>query len=377
MSESVPFVDLRRAHSELATDLAAAFERVVDSSGFVLGEEVERFEAEYADYCGVGHCVGVASGTAALTLAMLAAGVGHGDEVIVPAHTYIATALAVLHAGARPVFCEVEEETGLIDVDAAHAAVGARTAAVIGVHLYGQVCDMKSLSELARRHRLLLLEDAAQAHGATYRGRRAGALGAVAGFSFYPSKNLGCLGDGGAVTTDDAMIASRVQELRNLGQRSKGQHVGDGFNARLDALQAALLRVKLPWLDGWNAARRRHAVAYRRSLAGRARLLGERPESPCVYHLFPIRIPERDAVAARLGELGVQVAVHYSTPLHLQPPLARYAPRDALPVAESWAREQLSLPMFPELREAEVRRVTAAFGDAVNDDHRAPASSVA
>ncbi len=242
----VPFVGLARQHAALGEQLRAAFERVLCADGFILGGEVEAFEREFAGYCQASECVGVASGTAALALVLIAAGIGPGDEVLVPGHTFIASALAVLHAGATPVFCDVQRDTGLIDPDSAAALVGPRTAAVIAVHLYGQVCDMDSINALAARHGLFVLEDAAQAHGATCDGRRAGSLGNAAAFSFYPSKNLGALGDGGAVCTGDAQLAARVRELRHLGQRGKGEHVVVGYNERLDGLQAAFLRVKLP-----------------------------------------------------------------------------------------------------------------------------------
>src|SRR4051812_33635875 len=214
----VPFVDLTRQHAPIEEELRAAFDRVVATNGFILGEEVAAFEADFAEYCDAAHCVGVASGTAALTLMMLASGIGPGDEVVVPAHTFIASALGVIHAGAKPVFCDVEAGTGLIDPAAADAAIGPRTAAILAVHLYGQVCDMDALAKVADRHGLALFEDAAQAHGATFRGARAGSLGRAAAFSFYPSKNLGALGDGGAVVTGDAELADRIRRLRHLGQ---------------------------------------------------------------------------------------------------------------------------------------------------------------
>jgi dTDP-3-amino-3,4,6-trideoxy-alpha-D-glucose transaminase len=234
----VPFVGLGRQHAVLADELKAAFERVVDTDAFILGGEVEAFEREFAGYCRAPECVGVASGTAALALALIAAGIGPGDEVVVPGHTFIASALGVLHAGATPVFCDVQRDTGLMDPESAEVVVGPRTAAIVPVHLYGQVCEMERINALARRHGLFVLEDAAQAHGATCEGRRAGSLGDAAAFSFYPSKNLGALGDGGAVCTADAQLAARVRELRDLGQRDKGDHVLVGYNERLDGLAA-------------------------------------------------------------------------------------------------------------------------------------------
>ena len=361
----VPFVALDRHHDALEAQLQAAFQRVLRTNAFILGDEVERFEADFAAYCGSRACVGVASGTAALMLLMRAAGIGPGDEVIVPGHTFIASALGVVHAGATVVFCDVEEDTGLIDPDAAAAAVTDRTAAILAVHLYGQVCAMEPLAGLARRHGLILLEDAAQAHGATYRGRRTGSLGAGAAFSFYPSKNLGALGDGGAICTDDEGLAQRARSLRNLGQRRKGEHVELGYNERLDGLQAALLSAKLPHLEAGNAARRRHAARYREGLGGRVDVLGERQDSPCVYHLFPVRVPDRDATQQRLHDAGIQTAVHYTPATHLHPAWDGIIRTPTLPSAERWAREELSLPMFPELRDDEIDRVVTACADAL------------
>jgi dTDP-3-amino-3,4,6-trideoxy-alpha-D-glucose transaminase len=360
----VPFMALERQHAALGHELAAAFERVTRQSTFVLGEEVERFEHEFAAACGVACCVGVASGTAALTLAMKAAQIGPGDEVIVPAHTFIASVLAVIHAGATPMFCDVEPGTGLIDPSSAAAVITERTAAVIAVHLYGQACEMDALGELARRRGLLVVEDAAQAHGAGYRGRCVGSLGAVAAFSFYPSKNLGALGDGGAICTDDPEIARRARQLRHLGQRRKNEHVELGYNERLDGLQAAFLRAKLPHLDDFNRARRARAELYRDGLRA-VRLLEERDHTPSVNHVFPMRIASRDVARAHLAARGIETAIHYPTAAHrhvaLEGVLAR--PRIDLPAASAWAREELSLPMFPELREQEIERVLDACAD--------------
>lgn len=356
---AVPFGHLSVQHAQLRAELLAAFDRVTEARTFILGEEVDRFEQAFADYCGTAHCVGVASGTAALTLGLLALGIEQDDEVIVPAHTFIASALGIIHAGARPVFCDVDRGTGLIDLDAAAAAVTTRTAAILPVHLYGQLCDMYGVQALADRHGLAVLEDAAQAHGATYDGRPAGSFGVAAAFSFYPSKNLGALGDGGAICTDSGDVAARARVLRNLGQRQKGQHVAAGFNERLDGVQAALLGVKLPYLDGWNERRRHNAVAYRRLLPDSIGLLEERPASPCVYHLFPVRVAHRQTLADGLAARGIQTGVHYSPALHQQPPLAQYG-HEALPCAEAWAAEVLSLPMSESLTRAEIGQVTEA-----------------
>ncbi len=359
-SPTIPFVGLSRQHAALDGELRGAFERVLRADAFILGDEVEAFEREFADYCGVAHCVGINSGTAALTLALLAAGIGPGDEVIVPGHTFIASALAVVHAGATPVFCDVEADTALIDSASAAAVVSERTAAIIAVHLYGQAADMDGVGALARRHGLFVLEDAAQAHGATWRGRRVGGLGDAAAFSFYPSKNLGALGEGGAVCTRDQELAQKVAVLRNVGQASPGAHVALGFNERLHGVQGALLRVKLPYLERWNEARRAHAARYREELPGGLQLLGERPEAPCVYHLFPIRHDERDRLSGELAREGIQTKVHYTPAAHRHPAFDSLpgASRPVeLPNSEAWAARELSLPMFPELTDAEMTRI--------------------
>lgn len=363
-------MSLERHHAPIAQELRDAFDEVLGDGGFVLGREVDAFEQEFAAYCGVEHCVGVGSGTAALTLALLATGIGAGDEVIVPAHTFIATALAVVQAGATPVLCDVDEESGLLDAESAAAALSERTAAVVPVHLYGQVCDMDAIAAFADRHRLAVVEDAAQAHGARWQGRRAGSLGAAAGFSFYPSKNLGALGDGGAICTDDAEIAARARRLRNLGQERKGVHLEAGMNERLDGVQAAMLRVKLGRLDEWNAARREVAAVYRGALDPGARPLAEDPRGECVYHLFPVRVEGRDAVRARLEEAGVGSGVHYWPALHRQPPFADLPNRAevSLAHAEAWSEEEISLPIFPELSEQEVLSVAESLNDAIEGE---------
>jgi dTDP-4-amino-4,6-dideoxygalactose transaminase len=260
-----------------------------------------------------------------------------------------------------PVFCDVDPGTGLIDPAAAESAVTGRTTAILAVHLYGQMCDMDALAAVARRHGLMVLEDAAQAHGARYRSGRAGSFGAATAFSFYPSKNLGALGDGGAICTNDERVAEQARRWRNLGQLGKGDHAVLGFNERLDGLQAAFLRAKLPHLDGWNEARRARAAEYREALGGRLRLIEERDESPSVNHLFPVRIDDRDGLAARLREAGVATGVHYSPAVPAQPPYGGDAA--AFPEAVAWAREELSLPMFESLTPNEVQRVTAACAD--------------
>ena len=364
---NVRFVALDLQHARIERELKEAFARLLGSSAFTLGVEVERFEAEFAEYSQTRHCVGVASGTAALALMLGAYGIGAGDEVIVPAHTFIASALAVKHVGATPVLCDVLDGTGLIDPDAARAAVGPRTAAILAVHLYGQACDIDAIDAFARPRGLLVLEDAAQSHGATYRGRRAGSLGDAAAFSFYPSKNLGALGDGGAICTDDDLLTARLRRLRNLGQRTKGEHVELGYNERLDGLQAALLRVKLGYLDMWNEARRTHAAHYRELLEPTVKLVEERPGSPSVHHLFPARFENRDAVANTLRGFGIESGVHYSPAVHQHPAWRSSQLRcGAVPNAEAWAAQELSLPMHPDLRPDEIERVAEAVDAAIH-----------
>lgn len=360
----VPFVDLERQHAELSSELHSVFDEVVASNGFILGDEVERFEEEFAAFCGTPDCVGVSSGTAALTLALSAAGVGVGDEVIVPSHTYIASALGVIHAGATPVLCDVRADNGLIDMHSAASVLSERTVAIMPVHLYGQACDMHEVREFADQRGLLVVEDAAQAHGARFDAERAGSFGDVAAFSFYPSKNLGGLGDGGAVCTRDPAIANGVRRLRNLGQGRKGVHSEPGFNERLDGLQAAFLRVKLRVLDQKNAARRAWAAMYRSQLPDVVASVWEDPRGQCVYHLFPVRVPNRDAFAEELRRHGVETGVHYTPALHAQPALAGYVRPGvaALGAAQEWSEEELSLPMFPELSTEEVAHVCESVG---------------
>jgi dTDP-4-amino-4,6-dideoxygalactose transaminase len=357
---TVPFADLSRQHVPLAAELRTTFDRILDSNAFILGEEVARFERAFAEYCGVTHCVGVASGTAALALMFMAAGIGPGDEVIVPAHTFAASALAVVHAGATPVCVEVDRGTALIDVAAVRAAIGPRTAAILAVHLYGQVCPMDELDALAQRSGLALFEDAAQAHGATYGDRRAGALGQAAAFSFYPSKNLGALGDGGAICTSDDELAAAARGLRDLGRAGTAHSVA-GYNERLDGVQAAWLQIKLAHLDGWNAARRSVAGRYRLRLDDGVERLQEHARGECVYHLFPIKVQDRDDVARELAARGIGTGVHYPLALPDQPALPMLSGVD-VPVARDWAARELSLPMFPELTDSELDAVVQAVG---------------
>jgi dTDP-4-amino-4,6-dideoxygalactose transaminase len=365
----VPFLDLQAPYVELKEDLDAAWRRVMTSGWFVLGKEVEAFEAEFASYCGSGHCVGVANGLDALHLIVRAYGIGPGDEVIVPSNTFIATWLAVTQAGATPVPVEPTAATHNVDPDRIAAAITPRTRAIMVVHLYGQPADMDPIMAIARERGLKVIEDSAQAHGARYKGRRTGALGDAAGFSFYPGKNLGAIGDGGAVTTNDPALADRVRVLRNYGSRIKYQHEVAGFNSRLDELQAALLRVKLTRLDEWNARRRRVASHYLTALAGAPGLtLPVVPEwAEPAWHLFVVRHAARTSLQEALTTRGVGTLIHYPVPPHLQPAYASSGiPAGTFPIAERLASEVLSLPIGPHLGSTDsaevVRSVLGSLG---------------
>ena len=334
----------------------------IASTQYILGEELSRFEEEFAAYCEVAHCVGVGSGAAGIELALEALGVSQGDEVIVPANTFFGTVLPALRLGATPVLVDCDEDTATIDPNRVAAAIGPHTKAVIAVHLYGHPADVDQLNEACDAHRVVLVEDACQAHGARYKGRRTGGLGRIAAFSFYPSKNLGAYGDGGAVTTDDDDLAERIRILRNVGQADKYRHVATGANQRLDTIQAAVLRVKLKHLDRWNELRNSHAAAYRELLASTSvRTPATARWAEHVWHLYVVRAARRDDLQAALEAEGIGTGLHYRLPLHLQPALAQLGHvRGDFPVTEAWADELLSLPMFPELDNAEIERVALA-----------------
>lgn len=358
---SVPFLDLGAVNGQIREALDAAFRRVLDSGWFIMGPELEAFEAEFAAYSGVKHCIGVANGLEALHLLLRAYGVGPGDEVIVPSNTFIATWLAVSECGATPVAVEPNPHTHNIEAAAIEPAITARTKAIMPVHLYGQPADMDPINELARKHGLVVIEDAAQAQGALYKGRRVGSLGNAAGTSFYPGKNLGALGDGGAVLTSDDDIADKVRRLRNYGSRVKYQHDVAGYNSRLDELQAAFLRVKLSVLDDWNARRRAIAARYVQLLDGKGFSLPFVPASTePVWHLYVIRHPQRDALQAHLGRNGIATVIHYPIPPHKQGCYAEFA-AEQLPLAEQLAAEVLSLPLSPVMSDEEVDRVVDAL----------------
>jgi dTDP-4-amino-4,6-dideoxygalactose transaminase len=363
MDSTVPFTDLTPMTREVRSEVDAAWATLLGSSHFIGGAEVDRFEEEWARYCGTEHAVGVANGTDALALTLRALDIGPDDEVIVPANTFIATAEAVVLAGATPRFADVDPGTLLLTGDGLAAAVTRRTAAVIAVHLYGQTADMDAISAVAERAGLAVLEDAAQAHGASWWGSPAGSLGRAGCFSFYPGKNLGAFGDAGAVTTDDTQLAERLRSLRNHG-RLRGSHYrhGDiGTNSRLDSLQAAVLSAKLRLLDRWTESRRAIVAAYREALQdGPMRLVATAPGVEHAYHLAVVEVPDRDRVRAELGRLGIETAVHYPVPCHRHEPYRQFA-TGPLPVAEAAADRVLSLPLFPHMTAEQVARVCGAL----------------
>lgn len=360
---AVPFVDLARLHDDLRGPLDRAWNSVLNHGRFVGGPEVDRFENAFARYCGVGHCAGVGNGTDALELALAGLGIGTGDEVLVPANTFVATAEAVCAVGAVPRFVDVLPDTLLMDPAAAAAAIGPNTAAIMVVHLFGQMADVVALSALAERHGLALIEDAAQAHGAEFAGRLAGSWGAAATFSFYPGKNLGALGDGGAVVSDDADLIARIRRSANHGRSDTDRHAHDvvGRNSRLDTLQAAVLLAKLTGLDEANAARAEMMERYRLGLPHWCVPVAQHPEARSVYHLAVVQVPDRAAVTRALDVAGIGWGIHYPVACHRQPAFAAYA-TGSLPVAEAAAGRILSLPMFPTLSVDSVERVCEVLG---------------
>ncbi|MSQ73420.1 MAG: DegT/DnrJ/EryC1/StrS family aminotransferase [Betaproteobacteria bacterium] len=360
---TIPFLDLRALNLRARAELHQTLDRVLESGQFIQGVELESFEREFAAYCGVDHCVGTGSGLAALHLTLRAWGIGPGDEVIVPSNTHIATWLAVTHTGATPVPVEPRLETYNIDPDRLAASINARTRAIVAVHLYGQPADMDAIVDVARMRGIHVLEDAAQAHGARYKGRRTGSLGDAAGFSFYPSKNLGALGDGGAVTTNDAALAERLRSLRNYGSSTKNCNDHLGFNARLDELQAAFLRIKLKSLDADNARRGEIAARLHEGLADAAVVLPEVPAwAQPVWHQFVVRHATRDDLIRRLDRAGVETLIHYPIPPHLQRAYAGTAlARCRLPISEKIHSEVLSLPLNPSLSDTDIDRILSAF----------------
>ena len=358
--QRVPFLDLHSQIRPLRNELDAALKRVVDSCGFILGEDVKAFEQEFANYCGAAHCIGVDSGTSALHVILRALDIGPGDEVILPANTFIATAEAVSHAGARPVLVDVLEDTQLIDPEKIEAAITPKTRALIAVHLFGRTADMAPLTDITQRHGIHLIEDAAQGHGARYDGQRLGSFGIAAGFSFYPGKNLGAFGDGGAITTNDPDLDLRIRQLRDHGQQKKYDHVFVGLNARLDSMQAAVLRIKLPHLDSWNQSRQANAKKYNELLAGSEYQTPAplAPQEDHVYHLYVVRHRQRQVVMQTLNDHQIGHGLHYPVPVHLTGAYAHLGySSGSFPVAEKLAGEILSLPMFAELTAEQIDQV--------------------
>lgn len=365
---NVPFLDFKPMHEPLRAEMDAALTRVCHSDYYIRGAECEKFEKAYADYVGVKYCVGVGNGLDAIQLILRAMDIGPGDEVIVPSNTYIATALAASYVGATPVFVEPVLATAEIDPDRIEAAITARTRAIIVVHLQGRPCDMDPIRRIAQKHGLRLLEDCAQAHGARYKGVRAGALTEAAAFSFYPGKNLGALGDGGAVTTNDKELADKVCYIANYGSDVKYHHIYKGFNSRLDEMQAAVLSVKLPHLDTWNSDRVRIAAIYREKITATqvSQPLPPDEEHDPVYHVYGIRLQDRgqrDGLAAYLNDQGIGTIMHYPTPMHLQGAYADLKiPKGALPLAEEFSDTELSIPIWYGMKEEQIQ----AVADAIN-----------
>ena len=362
----VPFVDLKAHHDAHRGAIEAAIADVGRRGDFIQGAALEAFESEFASFIGTRHAVGVGTGIAAIELALRAHGIGRGDDVITAAYTFIATVLAIMAVEATPKLVDMDPTSYAIDASAIADAATPRTKAIVPVHLYGQPVDMDAVLAVARRHNLAVIEDAAQAHGARYRGRRAGALGDAAAFSFYPSKNLGAWGDGGMIVTDDDATAGRLRLLRNYGQRVKYHHSVAGTNSRLDTLQAAVLRVKLPYLDGWNAARRRHADAYRARLSEHVTTPGVRADAEHIFHLYVIETEQRTALQQTLSAADVHTGIHYPVPVHLQEACASLGYRAGdFPATEAAAARILSLPMYPELTDAQIDYVSEAVMSAL------------
>ncbi len=365
----VPFLDLRVQHEPLMPELVEAFRQVTETSAFAGGPFVARFETEFAAFCQTRHALGVGSGTDALWLCLLALGVGQGDEVITVPNSFMATAEAISLCGARPVFVDIDERTYTMDPAQLEAAITLRTQAIVPVHIFGQTADMDPILRIARRHGTPVVEDACQAHGAEYKGRRAGSLGIAGCFSFYPGKNLGAFGEAGAITTDDPELRSRIQALRDHGQAKKHLHAAIGWNARMDGIQAAVLSLKLGRLAAANAARRAHAQLYDQLLGDEPKII--RPavasENLHAYHIYAVRVQDRDAVLERMAARGVNCAIHYPVPIHRQKAYAFLGlGLGSFPVAERCTREFLSLPMYPELRPEQIEFVAQTLKECLH-----------
>lgn len=363
----IPFLDLKAQHRQIRPKLDAAIARVVDSAQFILGPEVSAFEERFAEYCGTKHCIALNSGTSALHLALLAAGVGPGDEVITVSMTFVATTAAILYCGAKPVFVDVDPKTWTMDPALIEKAITPKTKAILPVHLHGLMADMDAIARIAREHRLIVIEDAAQSHGAEYRGRRAGSIGDIGCFSFYPGKNLGAIGEGGAIVSNNPELARRVALLRDWGQETKYHHVLPGYNFRMDGLQGAALNVKMDYIEAWTEGRRTAARKYDQLIAF-DRCNRPSPPADCrhVYHVYAIEIDERDQVQKKLQAAGIGTGIHYPIPVHLQKAYSELGYRQGdLPVTERLANRFLSLPIYPELQPAQIAQVVDAVADAI------------
>jgi dTDP-4-amino-4,6-dideoxygalactose transaminase len=365
----VPYFDLKAQYAELRGEICAAIDRVCQNASFILGEEVAKFEESFAAYCETKHCVALNSGTSALHLALLSAGIGPGNEVITTANTFIATAEAISYTGATPVFIDIDPATANLDPSLIERAITQNTKAIVPVHLYGRPADLNAILEIAKRHKLVVIEDACQAHGARYCGKRVGSFGYAAAFSFYPGKNLGAYGEGGALTTNDDAVAQFAREMRSHGEAKRYFHDRVGYNYRMDGFQGAVLNVKLKYLDRWTAKRQGFARLYRERLAGsNIRIPDDRPECESVYHLFTPRVQNRDAVREELSRRGVQTAVHYPVPVHLQKAYSHLGYKSgSLPCTEMACAEVISMPLFPEMSREQVEYAAETLADVVTN----------
>jgi dTDP-4-amino-4,6-dideoxygalactose transaminase len=374
----VPFLDLQAQYRQIKQEIDAAVGRVIAGARFVLGAEVAAFEEHFADYCHTEHCVSLNSGTSALHLALLAAGIGPDDEVITVSMTFVATTAAILYCGAKPVFVDIDPDTWTMDANLVEAAVTPHTKAILPVHLHGLMADMDPIIDVARRRGLVVIEDAAQSHGAEYKGRRAGSIGDIGCFSFYPGKNLGAYGEGGAIVTDNPELAHRIALLRDWGQEAKYKHIIPGYNYRMDAIQGAVLKVKMDYIESWTDVRRSVAAQYNRLLAGgRSKWPAPPPHSRHVYHVYAIRISDRDRVQRELDAAGIGTSIHYPVPVHLQKAYADlgYQPGD-FPVTELAADQFLSLPIYAELQPQQVAAVVIELERALLVEPLQPAKPV-
>lgn len=366
MSDPIPLIDLKAQHASIRNELDAAMGEVLTNAQFILGPHVSAFERDFAEYCRVAHCAGLNSGTSALHLALLALGVSPGDEIITTPMTFVATTAAILYAGAKPVFVDIDPVTWNIDPARIEAAITPRTKGIMPVHLHGLMADMDAIMDISRRRNLRVIEDAAQAHGAEYKGRRAGSIGDIAGFSFYPGKNLGACGEAGAVVSKNADFVKTVALLRDWGQKEKYNHALKGYNYRMEGLQGAVLQVKLKHIEAWTESRRRRATEYDARLKGKLPI----PTAPAhyrhVYHVYAVRVPNRDAVQTKLRNAGIATGIHYPVPVHMQPAYTELGYKQGdFPVAEQAGTEFLSLPIFPEMTEKQVDTVCTALLKAV------------